>query len=592
MDGADAARIEQGDWPTKIVCSDKCMLGFPTSKSHYQVDVYWSAGRSEEGDEWAAAMHSFWCRWSFAEALAKDVEALVSETAKEAAAKPGILPPVEPLDFALPSKWWGDRGDLAEITKRMTEMNNYLVGLRDWGAGLEPDTALWDRVRLTGPIKVFLCQPNETGHPTGGASASDVMFTSAEEWRQKPKSAEQWRRELAPVAAAAESPKSSSTEDASPPTPMDRTPRKVAPQLRAVTATYLFSSFKAVAHDVLGMQQTSAASLQLTRVAQDPSTAARTESRCVIIVDCGALEGPDSRHAALYRWLGADALPAAVQAAVSKPGNNAKFHDYNTGKYVVHAASPDFRAPQVEPHGNPHCSQEEAETILAATYAAILRQFLIAVSELPDASGHDLRLSPVSRGAAAGRFAEQLDVMTYNALSLALSELTSAERARLAFEGVTLELCVSTQDELDGFEIAGFSLKEVEAVAAGVDDSVEAATVPPALPAAAEIDQSLEPEPAQSVAAELAALDARIGIDASVEAGSTCSEVLDGMDASVEVAPKPAQHGEDAAVEVGPEPDDNDDMVRVGAAPAMSISVGAAEFEMGGSEDESENWLE
>jgi len=78
-------------------------------------------------------------------------------------------------------------------------------------------------------------------------------------------------------------------------------------------------------------------------------------------------------------------------------------------------------------------AQEEAESILAATYGAILRQFLIAVSDLPEpTSGHDLRLSPVSRGAAAGRFAEQLDVMTYNALSLALSELTSAERARYA----------------------------------------------------------------------------------------------------------------------------------------------------------------
>ena len=70
------------------------MLGFPTSKAHYQVDVHWKAGRSEEvslslslsrslslslslsvcvcvtvcvlcgqGDEWADAVHSFWCRW-------------------------------------------------------------------------------------------------------------------------------------------------------------------------------------------------------------------------------------------------------------------------------------------------------------------------------------------------------------------------------------------------------------------------------------------------------------------------------------------------------------------------------------------------
>ena len=39
----------------------------------------------------------------------------------------------------------------------------YLAALRDWGASLEPETALWDRVRLTGPIKGFLCQKNATG---------------------------------------------------------------------------------------------------------------------------------------------------------------------------------------------------------------------------------------------------------------------------------------------------------------------------------------------------------------------------------------------------------------------------------------------
>jgi hypothetical protein len=168
MDGSDPARIEQGDWPTKVVVSDKCMLGFPTSKSHYQVDVHWQAGRSQEGDEWADAVHSFWCRWvrpvrpsvslsrarrraiaaaprsrsrrcltaaavvaanrrlqSLAETLAKDVEAIVAETTKEATAKG--FPPPEPLGFSLPSKWWGDRGDVAEITKRMGEMSTCVV---------------------------------------------------------------------------------------------------------------------------------------------------------------------------------------------------------------------------------------------------------------------------------------------------------------------------------------------------------------------------------------------------------------------------------------------------------------------------------
>ncbi len=45
----------------------------------------------------------------------------------------------------------------------MGEMGHYLAALRDWGAGLERDTSLWDRVRLMGPVKVFLCQKNATG---------------------------------------------------------------------------------------------------------------------------------------------------------------------------------------------------------------------------------------------------------------------------------------------------------------------------------------------------------------------------------------------------------------------------------------------
>ena len=31
-------------------------------------------------------------------------------------------------------------------------------------------------MRLTGPVKHFLCQPNATGHPTGGANVSSQMF--------------------------------------------------------------------------------------------------------------------------------------------------------------------------------------------------------------------------------------------------------------------------------------------------------------------------------------------------------------------------------------------------------------------------------
>ena len=58
------------------------------------------------------------------------------------------LPCPEPLSkfghgqFVLPAKWWGDRGNLAEIEKRQGELEGYLTALRDWGAGLERDTVL------------------------------------------------------------------------------------------------------------------------------------------------------------------------------------------------------------------------------------------------------------------------------------------------------------------------------------------------------------------------------------------------------------------------------------------------------------------
>ena len=55
----------------------------------------WGAGSGPQGEAWAATTHSFWCRWSAAETLAKAVEALVAETIKEAKLKvTGPLPPL------------------------------------------------------------------------------------------------------------------------------------------------------------------------------------------------------------------------------------------------------------------------------------------------------------------------------------------------------------------------------------------------------------------------------------------------------------------------------------------------------------------
>lgn len=65
---------------------------------------------------------------SHAEALAKEVEMVLHETTKEAQAKG--FPAPEPLSFALPSKWWGDRGDVKEIGKRMGELGTCVTNHR------------------------------------------------------------------------------------------------------------------------------------------------------------------------------------------------------------------------------------------------------------------------------------------------------------------------------------------------------------------------------------------------------------------------------------------------------------------------------
>ena len=46
----------------------------------------------------------------------------------------------------------------------------------------------------------------------------------------------------------------------------------------------------------------------------------------------------------------------------------------------------------------------------------------------PEVSAHTLRMPVLASGDCAGRFAAALDVMSFNAISLALSQLSSAER--------------------------------------------------------------------------------------------------------------------------------------------------------------------
>ena len=65
-----------------------------------------------------------------------------------------------------------------------------------------------------------------------------------------------------------------------------------------------------------------------------------------------------------------------VLSAVTRP-SEAKFHTYGAWRYAIHAGCMDFRAA-----AHAACSQDEAEALLAGVYSSILRQFLIAVSEL------------------------------------------------------------------------------------------------------------------------------------------------------------------------------------------------------------------
>jgi hypothetical protein len=153
----------------------------------------------------------------------------------------------------------------------------------------------------------------------------------------------------------------------------------------AVTATYLFSSITAVPHTTLR---------NLTN-SPDPtsssSSASSSAASAVIVVDdellaCKSAGGPSAAAAGsvaaeLYEWLdiaASNSFPEEVLAAVAAPGV-AKYHGYGGGRHVIHVGAPDFRSAE---HAS--STQEEAEAVLSAAYTSILRQFLMAVSELEE----------------------------------------------------------------------------------------------------------------------------------------------------------------------------------------------------------------
>eukprot|EP01044_Picomonas_judraskeda_P016044 COSAG03_NODE_2789_length_2453_cov_2.898895_2_plen_189_part_00 len=88
-------------------------------------------------------------------------------------------------------------------------------------------------------------------------------------------------------------------------------------------------------------------------------------------------------------------LPLQVLSAVTRP-SEAKFYTYGAWLYAIHAGCMDFRAA-----AHAACSQDEAEALLAGVYSSILRQFLIAVSELE--GGHSCAMCRRARACVCVR---------------------------------------------------------------------------------------------------------------------------------------------------------------------------------------------
>ena len=137
----------------------------------------------------------------------------------------------------------------------------------------------------------------------------------------------------------------------------------------------LLAKARPVPYGVLGQYSSLAGPV---RNAPDPAEAEHP----VVVIDPAGLDyirrgprGAGGAAGALYSWLGISwhrAFPKDVQAAITQPGD-AKFHQYGD-KAVIHVVGPNFSLG--DPDGDSpwradpaRCSQEEAEAMLAHTYA-------------------------------------------------------------------------------------------------------------------------------------------------------------------------------------------------------------------------------
>lgn len=125
----------------------------------------------------------------------------------------------------------------------------------------------------------------------------------------------------------------------------------------------------------------------------------------------GTTAGAGGAAGAIYKYLGIDnaPFPKEVVAHVTK-ATDAKFHEYDGKKKVIHVVGPDFR------HGE--WSEEEAAKALLDSYRNVFREFALS-------QGNQLRLLPVSGGIFSGNFQSKLPQMTAVAMEKGYESLAT-----------------------------------------------------------------------------------------------------------------------------------------------------------------------
>jgi hypothetical protein len=160
----------------------------------------------------------------------------------------------------------------------------------------------------------------------------------------------------------------------------------------------------------------------------------------------GGPSGAGGAAGAIYRAIGIDkdeSFPAEVVAGVTKTGD-AKYHMYTKQQvlgsssstveavvHVIHAVGPDFNDKGAAASSSSSSSSqrqpftwEQAVAALANTYRNILAEFVSCGLPL-------LRLLPVSGGIFAGAFKDYMPTLTFEALQLGFTLLTSEHRTAL-----------------------------------------------------------------------------------------------------------------------------------------------------------------